>query len=68
MKRVQRLDDVAATYRAQQHLYAKGWRNGTSLSQRVTWLEPYDESLPTIGTAVHSWIEQQLVREGQGND
>ena len=51
----------SATYRAQQHLYAKGWRdmgarvdwvsivylprNGTSLSQRVTWLEPYDESL-----------------------
>ena len=60
MKRVQRLDDVAATYRAQQHLYAKGWRNGTSLSQRVTWLEPYDESV------AHAALER--AREGQGND
>ena len=63
MKRVQRLDDVAATYRAQQHLYAKGWRNGTSLSQRVTWLEPYDESLAQAAQAA---LDQ--AREGQGND
>ena len=63
MKRVQRLDDVAATYRAQQHLYAKGWRNGTSLSQRVTWLEPYDESLAQAAQAA-----LDRAREGQGND